>query len=155
MSDQGNPQNWTGFPVRRYGPSYEAGLFDQLDEDFFSISAEDGDIELQEDNVDNNTSEPIDAASEASDAAAVFYVTTENAAAMIGEDDNVPMKGDDDAATKASDEDIVSDVTTKDAVETAVPKKDDQDEVPKKGDEYEVPKDGEDAEFPQNGLRGF
>ena len=64
--------------MRRYGPSYEAGLFDQLDEDFFSISAEDGDIELQEDNVDNNTSEPIYAASEA-------------------------MKGDDDAATKASE----------------------------------------------------
>ena len=88
---------------QKSGPSYEAGLFDQLDEDFFSISAEDGDIELQEDNVDNNTSERIAAASEASDAAAVFYVTTENAAAMIGQDDNVPMKGDDDAATKASE----------------------------------------------------
>ena len=32
MSDQGHPQDWTGFPVRRYGPSYEAGLFDKLDD---------------------------------------------------------------------------------------------------------------------------
>ena len=51
--------------MRKYGPSYHAGLFDKLDEDFFNISTEDGDTELQEDDVD--TSEPIDAASEASD----------------------------------------------------------------------------------------
>ena len=41
MSDQENPQDWTGYPMIRYGPSYEAGRFDMLDEDFYSISAED------------------------------------------------------------------------------------------------------------------
>ena len=71
------------------GPSFQAGLFDMSDAEYFNISTENHGTELLEEDA------PFDAAAKISTAASVFYVTTEEAAAMIGE-----MREEDDATMK-------------------------------------------------------